>query len=83
MKARTAESDSIRAFEDAILALCKTNAAVRTICPTDAARAYPTSRGERELGLRPILRTKRRGAAGHLSQRRAFDPYDFRGRYRL
>ena len=73
-----------------ILALTTPNPA-RTICPTDAARAFAQARGEDELGWRGHLQDVRR-AAVRLAQEgrlviyrkgKPVDPEDFRGVYRL
>ncbi|HLW90728.1 MAG TPA: DUF3253 domain-containing protein [Roseiarcus sp.] len=83
------ESHSPQILEDTILALCGTTA--RTICPTDAAKAFATSRSEGELGWRAHLGEVRRAAvrlamAGRLviyRKSKPADPHDFRGVYRL
>lgn len=77
-------------LEDAILSLCRAEG-VRTICPTDAARAHAAARGEDELGWRSHLSEVRRAAvrlaeAGRLviyRKGKPADPHDFRGVYRL
>ena len=83
-------SDSRASIEETILALCRSEG-IRTICPTDAAKAHASSRGEDELGWRSHLSEVRRAAvrlaeAGRLviyRKGKPVDPHDFRGVYRL
>lgn len=78
-------------LETVILTLCSEANAGRTICPTDAAQAFATARGEDELGWRRHLQDVRRTAvrlaeAGRLviyRKGKPIDPRDFRGVYRL
>jgi len=84
-------ADSPPSLEGAILALCDSAGAGRTICPTDAAQAYAAARGEGPLGWRSHLSQVRRAAirladAGRLviyRKGKPVDPHDFRGVYRL
>jgi len=74
-----------------IVALCAEIRAGRTICPTDAAKAFAAARGEDELGWRSHLSEVRRMAVslaleGKLviyRKGKPVDPADFRGVYRL
>lgn len=74
-----------------IFALCARSPAGRTICPTDAAKAFAEARGEDELGWRSHLSEVRRAAVRLANQGRlvitrkgkVVDPNDFRGVYRL
>jgi len=74
-----------------IFDLCGRAPAGRTICPTDAARAFADARGEDELGWRSHLAEVRRAAVrlangGRLvitRKGKVVDPNDFRGVYRL
>ena len=77
---------------DALVAeLCARAPAGRTICPTDAAKAFAQVRGEDELGWRSHLADVRRTAVrlaleGRLviyRKGKVVDPTDFRGVYRL
>jgi hypothetical protein len=78
-------------IEDAILALCAARGPEKTICPTDAAKAFAQSRGEDDLGWRNWLAHVRTAAVGLARQGRLViyrkgkpvDPDDFRGVYRL
>lgn len=73
-----------------ILALCAA-APGRTICPTDAAKAFAQARGEDALGWRGHLQDVRRAAVKLATEGRLViyrkgkpaDPNDFRGVYRL
>ncbi len=77
--------------EDMILALCGERGPEKTICPTDAAKAYAAARGEDDLGWRNWLTHARAAAVGLARQGRLViyrkgkpaDPDDFRGVYRL
>jgi len=84
-------SPSPPALETIIAELCARAPARRTICPTDAAKAFADARGEGELGWRDHLSAVRR-AAVHLAlegrlvitrKGKLVDPNDFRGVYRL
>jgi hypothetical protein len=85
------KNDSAASLEEAILSLCNESGAQRTICPTDAAKAYAQARGEDHLGWRSHLSDVRRVAvrladAGRLvvyRKGKPADPHDFRGVYRL
>ena len=75
---------------DTILALCAALPG-RTICPTDAAKAFAQARGEDALAWRVHLQDVRRAAVklaetGRLviyRKGKPVDPQDFRGVYRL
>ena len=78
-------------LEDTIRALCVTAGSGKTICPTDAAKAFASARGEDDLGWRNWLQ-KVRGAAVGMARKgdiviyrkgKPADPDDFRGVYRL
>lgn len=74
-----------------IIGLCAHMPPGRTICPTEAAKAFAESRGENELGWRSHLSEVRRVAVrlaleGRLvitRKGKIVDPNDFRGVYRL
>lgn len=74
-----------------IVSLCAERADGRTICPTDAAKAYASARGEDDLAWRSHLVEVRQTAvrlalAGRLvitRKGKPVDPEDFRGVYRL
>lgn len=79
-------------LEDVILELCAARGADRTICPTDAAKAYAVARGEEDpLAWRAWLQQVRATAVGLARHGRLVvyrkgkpaDPEDFRGVYRL
>jgi hypothetical protein len=84
-------SSSTPTLEAIISDLCASAAAGRTICPTDAAKAYADARGEDELGWRSHLTAVRRAAVSLALEGRlviyrkgkVVDPTDFRGVYRL
>ena len=86
----TPASDSCP-LEMIIVNLCSEARHGRTVCPTDAARAYAAARGEDELAWRSHLSRVRRAAvslalAGKLviyRKGKIVDPNDFRGVYRL
>jgi hypothetical protein len=73
-----------------ILALCAA-LPTRTICPTDAAKAFADARGEDALAWRTHLQDVRRAAVKLASEGKLViyrkgkpvDPTDFRGVYRL
>ena len=78
-------------LEDVILKLCHERGAEKTICPTDAAKAFASARGEDDLAWRRWLTHVRAAAVGLARQGRLViyrkgkpaDPDDFRGVYRL
>ena len=78
-------------LEDVILALCAETAAGKSICPTDAAKAFAASRGEEGIAWQRWLTQVRAAAVGLARQGRLViyrkgkpaDPDDFRGVYRL
>ena len=79
------------ALETVITTLCAESAPGRTICPTDAAKAFASARGEDDLAWRTHLQEVRRAAVklaltGRLviyRKGKPVDPNDFRGVYRL
>jgi hypothetical protein len=83
--------DSPKTLDAVIADLCARAPAGRTICPTDAARAFADARGEDQLGWRSHLSAVRRAAVrlaleGRLviyRKGKMVDPTDFRGVYRL
>lgn len=90
--AETEEKSKKRAsVEDAILELCAEVGPMKSICPTDAARAFAKARGEEDLAWRNWLHHVRSAAIGLARQGRLViyrkgkpaDPDDFRGVYRL
>ena len=78
-------------LETTLIALCLDAGPTRTICPTDAARAFAQSRGEDALGWRGHLQDVRRTAVRLADEGRLViyrkgkpvDPNAFRGVYRL
>lgn len=79
-------------LENVILELCAARGAEKTICPTDAAKAYAVARGEEDpLAWRAWLQHVRSAAVGLARHGRLViyrkgkpaDPEDFRGVYRL
>ncbi len=74
-----------------ILSVCAEAGAGKTICPTDAAKAFATARGEDALSWRGHLNAVRKSAValargGRLvifRKGKPADPDDFRGVYRL
>ena len=78
-------------LEETILRLCADRGADKSICPTDAARAFADARGEDDLAWRRWLTQVRSTAVGMARQGRLIiyrkgkpaDPDDFRGVYRL
>jgi SpoVK/Ycf46/Vps4 family AAA+-type ATPase len=78
-------------LEDVILNLCHERGADKSICPTDAAKAFAAARGEDDLAWRRWLSQVRAAAIGLARQGRLViyrkgkpaDPDDFRGVYRL
>jgi hypothetical protein len=85
------DADSPAPLAETILALCAEAGPARTICPTDAAKAFAQARGEDALGWRSHLQEVRRAAVrlareGRLviyRKGKPVDPEDFRGVYRL
>ncbi len=83
--------NDFRPLEMVIVSLCSDAPHGRTVCPTDAAKAYAAARGEDELAWRSHLHEVRRAAvslalAGKLviyRKGKMVDPNDFRGVYRL
>ncbi|MBM3608985.1 MAG: DUF3253 domain-containing protein [Alphaproteobacteria bacterium] len=80
-----------RTLEDVIRDMCVTAGPQKTICPTDAAKAFASERGEDDLAWRSWLQ-KIRGAAVGMARKgeiviyrkgKPADPDDFRGVYRL
>jgi hypothetical protein len=84
-------SDSPPGLAETVISLCLEAGPQRTICPTDAAKAFAGSRGEDALGWRSHLQEVRRTAVrlareGRLviyRKGKPVDPDDFRGVYRL
>lgn len=80
-----------KGIEDVILALCSEHDAGKSICPTDAAKAFASARGEDNLAWQRWLTHVRAAAVGLARQGRLViyrkgkpvDPEDFRGVYRL
>jgi len=78
-------------LEETILRLCSARGADKSICPTDAAKAFAEARGEDDLAWRRWLTQVRSTAVGMARQGRLIiyrkgkpaDPEDFRGVYRL
>ena len=78
-------------LETVIAGLCAEASSGRTICPTDAAKAYAAARGEDDLAWRSHLQAVRRAAVklalgGRIviyRKGKPVDPNDFRGVYRL
>jgi hypothetical protein len=79
------------ALEAVIVGLCSMASEGRTICPTDAAKAFATALGEDDLAWRSHLQEVRRTAVklaihGKLviyRKGKMVDPNEFRGVYRL
>ena len=80
-----------RTLEQMIIDLCHAQGPGKTICPTDAARAFAAERGEDDLGWRKWLQQVRSTAVG-MSRKgdlviyrkgKPVDPDTFRGVYRL
>jgi hypothetical protein len=84
-------TESPSALEIVIARLCSRGPQGRTICPTDAAKAYAAQRGENELAWRSHLAEVRRTAVGLAltgklviyRKGKVVDPNDFRGVYRI
>ena len=78
-------------LEETILRLCADRGADKSICPTDAAKAFAEARGEDDLAWRRWLTQVRSTAVGMARPGRLIlyrkgkpaDPEDFRGVYRL
>jgi hypothetical protein len=74
-----------------ILSLCNAAGPQKTICPTDAAKAFAEQQGEDDLAWRHHLTQVRRHAVALAMEGRLVvyrkgkpvDPEDFRGVYRL
>ncbi len=90
-EAEMSSPDSPNPLHETIVALCLEAGPTRTICPTDAAKAFAQSRGEDALGWRNHLQNVR-GAAVRLADEgriviyrkgKPVDPHEFRGVYRL
>jgi Protein of unknown function (DUF3253) len=85
------ENESRDGLAATLLGLCAEAGTDRTICPTDAAKAFAEARGEDALGWRSHLQEVRRAAVrlareGRLviyRKGKPVDPDDFRGVYRL
>jgi Protein of unknown function (DUF3253) len=83
--------DSPPAIEAVIANLCSEAPKGRTICPTDAAKAYAAARGEDEFAWRSHLHQVRRAAVSLALARKLViyrkgkmvDPNNFRSVYRL
>jgi hypothetical protein len=83
--------DSPNTLLETILALCLEAGPTRTICPTDAAKAFARARGEDALGWRNHLQNVRAAAVRLADEGRIViyrkgkpvDPHAFRGVYRL
>jgi hypothetical protein len=86
-----AETDSSPSLAETLVALCAQAGPQRTLCPTDAAKAFAEARGEDALGWRSHLQEVRREAVrlaheGRLviyRKGKPVDPDTFRGVYRL
>ena len=78
-------------LEETILRLCADRGADKSICPTDAAKAFAEARGEDDLAWRRWLTQVRATAVGMARngtliiyrKGKPADPEDFRGVYRL
>ena len=78
-------------LEETILRLCAERGADKSICPTDAAKAFAAARGEDDLAWRRWLTQVRSTAVGMARngtliiyrKGKPADPEDFRGVYRL
>lgn len=85
------DADSPKSLAATVLALCAAVGPNRTICPTDAAKAYAEALGEGPTGWRSHLQEVRRVAVrlandGRLvvyRKGKPVDPNEFRGVYRL
>lgn len=82
---------SLNELADVVVSLCVGRGADKTICPTDAAKAFAAARGEGELAWRDWLQPVRRVAvelaqAGRVviyRKGKPVDPTEFRGVYRI
>ncbi|MGE3642319.1 MAG: DUF3253 domain-containing protein [Beijerinckiaceae bacterium] len=80
-----------RTLEQVISDLCRVQGPDKTICPTDAAKAFAAERGEDDLGWRKWLQQVRSTAVGMTRKGelviyrkgKPADPDTFRGVYRL
>ncbi|MBX9759572.1 MAG: DUF3253 domain-containing protein [Beijerinckiaceae bacterium] len=87
----TAAHERRRSLEDTILELCAQAGPEKSICPTDAAKAFAQHRGEDAQAWRNWLTHVRSASVGLARAGRlviyrkgkAADPDDFRGVYRL
>ena len=85
------DADSPQSLAATVLKLCAAAGSQRTICPTDAAKAYAEARGEGALGWRSHLQDVRHIAVALANEGRLIvyrkgkpvDPNAFRGVYRL
>jgi hypothetical protein len=85
------DADSPNNLAATVLTLCVAVGPNRTICPTDAAKAYAEAREEGPLGWRTHLQEVRRVAVALANEGRLViyrkgkpvDPNEFRGVYRL
>jgi hypothetical protein len=85
------DADSPKTLAATVLTLCVDASPNRTICPTDAAKAYAQARDEGPLGWRSHLQEVRRVAVQLANEGRIViyrkgkpvDPNEFRGVYRL
>jgi hypothetical protein len=83
--------DKTDTIAQSILSLCNAVGPQKTICPTDAAKAFAEQRGEDDLAWRHHLTQVRRQAVALAMEGRLViyrkgkpvDPEDFRGVYRL
>lgn len=87
----TENKQSNRTLEQMIIDLCIAQGPGKTICPTDAAKAFAIERGEDNLAWRRWLQQVRSTAVG-MSRKgelviyrkgKPADPETFRGVYRL
>jgi hypothetical protein len=85
------DADSPKSLAATLLALCVSAGPTRTVCPTDAAKAFAQARDEGPLGWRSHLQEVRRIAVALANEGRLViyrkgkpvDPNEFRGVYRL
>ncbi|HXT07826.1 MAG TPA: DUF3253 domain-containing protein [Roseiarcus sp.] len=85
------DADSHKSLAATVLTLCAAAGPNRTICPTDAAKAYAEARAEGPLGWRSHLQEVRHVAVALANEGRLIvyrkgkpvDPNVFRGVYRL
>ena len=84
-------ADATRDLAAVIVSLCAEVGPGKSICPTDAAKAFAKERGEDDLAWREWLTKVRRSAVDLAREGRLViyrkgkpvDPNDFRGVYRL